>query len=356
MPSKAAVVFVCAVGFALGSTLCVRPAVAQMPLGTVSTPALLTVTGMPNGTCPPGLNFDSSMTCWSANVSCPNTDQIGVVYGVSPPTLPLNGTIVMLPGDGGVQLPDSFEDYIQPTGTFQGYLGNQYQVIEVIWGTWNPNPVPPATGFTGDDWEYTNTAGGSNALNILAAACRPATFLNWVRNGNSGVGGGIWAGGIAGETGTPGMCAHGNSGGAGALGYALSWYNAGAGGAPTSGGGYLDKVVMENGPVFSDIRQGCEVTDGVNGNQTYICSGTSGEGTTEPGCGPTWYTGTSAINYNLEYIDGDQSNLAEWTQSVFSLSAPSCGTTLHATTTSSQDTVEIAENSENHLKAIVGGL
>jgi hypothetical protein len=56
------------------------------------------------------------MSCFSASVSnCPDADQIGIIYGVGTPTGQLNGTIVMLSGDGGVSLPDSFEDYIEPT-------------------------------------------------------------------------------------------------------------------------------------------------------------------------------------------------------------------------------------------------
>lgn len=200
-----------------------------------------------------------------------------------------------------------------------------------MWGTLS------GTTFTPEDWEYTNTGSvlGSNALNVLNAACRPATFLNWVRNGNSQstVGKGIWAGGIVGQTGAPGMCAHANSGGAGAVGYALAWYNASAGGAPTWGGGYIDKAVMENGPVFSDIEQGCEVTNGVNSNKSYICSNVNDEGITEPGCNFTWGTG-GPTNYNLEYIDGDQSALSEWTQlQTVNSTIPACGSRLSNATT-----------------------
>jgi hypothetical protein len=251
------------------------------------------------------------MSCFSANVNSPNTDQITVLYGVDTPSGALNGTIVMLPGAGGQTLPASFADYIP------GYLSANYQVIEAEWG--------PASG--GQPWEYTDTASGENLFSILAAACRPATFLNWVRNGNQGspLGSGIWAG-------SGGMCAHGDSGGAGALGYALAWYNAGAETAAW-GAGYLDKVVMENGPVFSDMKQGCEVQGGINSQYQYICA----NGSSEPGCGSTWPQGGSATDYHLEYVDGDQSSVEEWTQSSTSLSAPACGSTLPDATTSGSE-------------------
>ncbi|HVI07389.1 MAG TPA: hypothetical protein VND65_03745 [Candidatus Binatia bacterium] len=212
---------------------------------------------------------------------------------------------------------------------------------------------PPT--FTGEDWEFTNSSLlGNNPLNILNAACRPATFLNWVRNGNSQatVGKGIWAGGIAGQTGPWGMCAHGNSGGAGQVAYPLAWYGAGTGGAPKWGSGYLDKVVMENGPVFSDIEQGCEVNNGMNNQKTTICNNTppTGENNSwEPGCASsTWPQGDSGTNYHLEYIEGDQSAINEWTQlTTVYTNLPACASRLSTSTTSS------AQNSNWYNMSIV---
>jgi hypothetical protein len=128
------------------------------------------------------------------------------------------------------------------------------------------------------------------------------------------------------------MCAHVNSGAAGGAAYSLAWYNAGAGGAPNWGSGYLDKVVMENGPVFSDIEQGCEVTNGVNSQYTTICNNNPPQGQNnswEPGCASsTWPQGSNGTNYLLEYVDGDQTNVSEWTQAVTSIAYPACGSTL----------------------------
>ena len=343
MLSRIAAGLVCLVGAVVGTALCSTSASAQAALGTVSTPQLLT--SCP--TLPKGSGFDISMTCFSANISnCPNTDQIGIIYGVSTPTGQLNGTIVMLSGDGGVYLPNSFEEYIPASvsvagyQTYSGYLAPQapYQVIEAVWGA--ISGTPPT--FTGQDWEFTNTALGDNALSILNAACRPATFLNWVRNGNSQatLGKGIWAGGITGQSGAKGMCVHGNSGGAAQAAYTLAWYGAGVGGAPAWGSGYLDKVVLENGPVYSDIEQGCEVTGGVNNQYTTICNNNPplGENNSwEPGCtSSTWPQGSSGTNYHIEYIDGDQSDVQEWTQYSSDMSNPLCSSG-RGTTTPSQN-------------------
>lgn len=175
-------------------------------------------------------NFDPSMqSCFTATLAnCPGVSDLGFVFGYAPPTArPYNGTIVMLSGDGGTNaaIGTNFSYYVP------FYESKGYQVVEVAWGPYGGNGTP---------WEQASPGAMPYPIsNIEAAACRPATFLNWVRNGNSGVGTGIWA------TTGGGMCAHGDSGGSGALGYVLGWYGAGAGGAPTYGGGYLDKVVME---------------------------------------------------------------------------------------------------------------
>jgi hypothetical protein len=94
---------------------------------------------------------------------------------------------------------------------------------------------------------------------------------------------------------------------------------------------------MENGPVFSDIRQGCEVTNGVNNNKTYICSENNNEGTTELGCNFNWGNG-SPTDYNLDYIDNDQGSLAGWTEDTTSIAYPACGS-ISGTTGSVQNTL-----------------
>src|ERR1700691_1157351 len=211
---------------------------APMSLGTVDNPQTL------SGGCPTNRYFysDPNMVCYTTTVYCPNTDPLDLVYGVDiTPGLPsYNGTIVMFAGVGGTYAGDDlgyFSNYAQ------NYLAAGYQIVQIAWGK----------NYPGFDWEYTNVNKETHAFSIRNAACRPATFLNYVRfgNGNPNVPI-IW------NATKGGMCGHGNSGGAGAMAYALAWYNAGAGGPATNGSGYLDKVVLENGPVFSDVFQGCE--------------------------------------------------------------------------------------------------
>jgi len=121
------------------------------------------------------------------------------------------GTIVLHPGAGGLDpsggMSHSFD---------QRYTADGYSVVTLAW----------ASG-----WEDT----GLTTKSIRTAACRPATALNFILNTVSSNGA---------------KCAQGFSGGSGALGYALAAYGASS---------YLDKVVLEAGPVFSDIAQGCKV-------------------------------------------------------------------------------------------------
>lgn len=269
----------------LALTLVGQTASAQT-LGTVSN------VGQPE-TCPLNRGFDESgaMTCYPATLTeCPGNDDLNFVYGVEEPSGTPLGTIVILSGMGGTGAFPSDVTYVQD------YVAARYQVVQIAWGATAP----------GVDWEYTNTSGGDNPPSIRVAACRPASFLNWVRNGgpyNNYQG--IWGG-------HGGMCVQGESAGSGAAAFALTWYNAGAATA-SYGQGYLDKVTMKSGPVFSDIDQGCEVQNGVNSQYTSICAA----GTAQTGC-VGW---TSQPPYHLEYVQGAQNSVNAWSGNT----GPACG-------------------------------
>jgi hypothetical protein len=217
------------------------PTYAQgsLPLGT------LTITG--NGTCntsdgwyyytsPNGTKY--YLTCQTATVSgCSNAqDSWGLTFGylspttVNPQIQPL-GTIVIFSGDGGgtSQLLGNF-------GYAQEYFEANYEIVQFAWTT--------------GDWEYSyGSFGNGQVANIQNAACRPATFLNYVYNN-------LFLGPINNnQNQRAGFCAHGASAGSAAVAYSLAYYGAGA----WKGGGYLDNVELLAGPVFSDINQGCEV-------------------------------------------------------------------------------------------------
>jgi hypothetical protein len=146
-----------------------------------------------------------------------------------------NGVIVLLSGQGGTApSPD-------PVGVNNGdlsfanyYFKQGYVVVQLAWDT---------------DWEYVaNPLPPSTYGNIQYASCRPATFLYYVFNNlylpiQSGQNGNSKAG----------MCEHGFSAGSGAIAYTLAYY-----GPPSGQSWWVDNVELLSGPVFSDIRQGCE--------------------------------------------------------------------------------------------------
>jgi hypothetical protein len=193
-------------------------------------------------------------------------------------------------GDGGVKAGTS------ATSTYYAsyYTTHGYQLVELSWGDYTTKGTP---------WEEAWPLNLTSDPSFLFAACRPATFLNWVRNGNyPNVGQGIWQ-----NTGK-GMCVHADSGGSAAAAFALEWYNAGAGGAASWGSGYLDKAVLSNGPVYSNVEQGCEIdANGQNNQYEYICNGTS-----QFSCNAASWTQSPPIDYSLEYVGGDASSVNLW--------------------------------------------
>jgi len=218
-----------------------RPSVSSSAAITVKTglPVVLPVGNVQLGsteTCPSGMNFATGMTCYSGTVTnCPNAEDLGFVLGYQTPGTTPNGTIVLLPGAGGQVAGPGHENAYAAD-----YRSAGYAIVELAWDS---------------DWEdATNgmTGSGVPAHNIQAAACRPATILNYIFTQNSP----FYTSG--------GRCAQGFSGGSGAIGYALASYGADA---------YLDKVELQSGPVFGDIQQGCEVPPAPNVN---VCTDSSG--------------------------------------------------------------------------------
>jgi hypothetical protein len=294
MLKKVSRLFVCLVGLMLATLVCAPRAGAQsLSLGSISI-----IGGGGQGSCSgfstlgsPGYRaFDPSMQqCFTAQVNCPNADPLQFIYGYwSPQGTPV-GTIVTLTGDGGTYASTpAFSDYYIPA-----YEAANYEVVEVAWGVAAP----------GIAWEIANSGNNSTTTpSILNAACRVATFIHYVKNNSN-----LWTSGT-------GMCAHADSGGAGGLAYALTWYGEAQD---------LNKVLLENGPVFSRIDLGCDVP---NGNTTTVCA----PGTTQTGCNtPTWPPDPPSPNYSLEYVTQDAGNVNLWSGNT----GPACANGQGNTTT-----------------------
>ncbi|HVI09860.1 MAG TPA: hypothetical protein VND65_16355 [Candidatus Binatia bacterium] len=159
------------VGFILTTAILVIGLQAQAgpaPIGTVSV-------SKNQWSCPttPPDDYPAGMTCQHAIVYCPNgpngiaVQPLGVTFGYMTPPSPL-GTIVFLSGEGGTTPNGGTPPF--PAGTYsftqyaEDYYNDGYQVILTAWDS---------------AWEDV-TNGGSGKKSVGYAACRPATFLNWV--------------------------------------------------------------------------------------------------------------------------------------------------------------------------------
>lgn len=240
---------------------------AQYALGTVSGAAVETcpsvlgghaadwVTQTSNGT-------DIVTTCYHATISCPQTADLGVTYGIATPSAASNGMLAFVPSKfGEFTLPGNFKGELP----FDLYHAN-YQTIQFAFDNW---------------WQLTGESVGS----LKVAGCRVATILNYfyttyfLPNNN---------------TSTAGMCAHSQSGGAGGLGYAMTYYGAGS---------FLDKAVFVSGPEYGDLVRGCttpmhaplNICPNKNGVYAMGCSSSAGTWSDSPN-----YTQGSASNISTE--------------------------------------------------------
>lgn len=177
----------------------------------------------------------SGMTCFAATLAnCPNAQDLGFQYGYLLPSGKAYGVVVYFDGgDGTVANMEAPESLM-----LQYYVAQGYEVVQVAWNTpWASvlYPWPPGTVPQG---------------NIQNAACRPATFLNYVATAPASWN--LYQAISNPQTGNPkaGMCAQGFSAGSAQIAYSLAYYGLGAN---------LDAVELISGPVLSDVEQGCKV-------------------------------------------------------------------------------------------------
>ena len=278
-----------AVGSISGSTALLVTTTQQMTLGSVvevvpeTCPAML-------GNQPPGWVTNTSggtdvvASCYHALVSCPNMPNLGVTYGVATPPGTSNGTVAFVSANGGTfTLPGEYLDQ----APFDLYHSG-FQTVQFAWDS---------------AWQS-----GSAAGSLISAACREATFLNYVdtelyqANQNNSV--------------TAGMCAHSQSGGASGLAFSLTYYGVSS---------FIDKAVFVSGPHYGDLVQGCVVPNAPpvticpsqNGSYPMGCNSASGSWTNVPvynGSAANTLSGQLANNPvcndpNHVYTQADEMNL-----------------------------------------------
>jgi hypothetical protein len=213
-----------------------------LPLGQVRQP-------VEPAACPGG--FVNGTRCYTSSVSCPDTVDIGFTFGVVNPGGNA-GTIVFFNGEDGTT--PGFTQFIS------AYTppANDFQTVQVAWAT---------------PWEDT---GNGTGINLKTAACRPATVLDWMLAQKN-----VYSGG--------GMCAQGASAGSAAVAYSLAHYGAYQ---------FLNHVVLQSGPVLSDLSMGCNPES----KPIAVCPGNQCQ------TGPEGSWTDSPI-----YVDGAEKAISSWT-------------------------------------------
>ena len=248
----------------VGSSKLMVTTTVTLPMGSVNSVTSETCPVNVNGAAAGWVTQTSGGTdvvaqCYRATVSCPSMPDLSLTYGVSTPAGTSLGTIAFVSAKGGQNtLPGDFRNDA-PFDLF--HYG--FQVVQFAWDL---------------EWQS-----GSSSGSLKTAACREATFLNYVNT--------QYYAANPNNSPTAGMCAHSQSGGASGLAYSLTYYGAGS---------YLDKAVFVSGPHYSDMVQGCALPssppvnicpspDGIN--YPMGCNSAAGSWTDPPA-----YTGGAAKN------------------------------------------------------------
>lgn len=249
---------------------------ATDPVGTVSA-----VTTLPScvGSLP-------NATCYQMTVSCPGVTDITTYLKVNNPTNTPIGTVLFGVGTGGSGLYDDpgSSGFSDGETTVQNVLAGNYNTVQVSFG------APFATTQTNG---WLQGPGG-----VRRVACRYATIANWVYNNPKTINPNP---NNAATTSAP-MCATGNSGGSGAIAYAVSEYGLNS---------ELAMIEPTSGPPMTRIDQGCSST----------CL-----------TGPVCTDSSSQNNPNLCYESADAAVIDEAYQSAGASSPTPCTTALNGGT------------------------
>jgi hypothetical protein len=201
-----------------------------------STRALGTISGV--GSAPSCGGSIKNGVCQQMTVSCPGVPDVMAYVKTNTPTGASMGTVTYNTGTDGNGLYDSiFTDGSTAVGNV---LDAGFTTVQISWGTPFNNNQPNG---------WVEGTGG-----VLAAACRYATVTNWIYKN------------IQNDNSLP-YCATANSGGAGALAYALSQYGS-------------DKILamaeVTSGPPTGRLDWGC---GGLEGKLPVQCGSSSTLGT-----------------------------------------------------------------------------
>jgi hypothetical protein len=186
------------------------------PLGTVINP---TQVACPASRANPKING----TCYKVTISgCPGMADQDAWVKVTSPSGTAKGTVLLLTGVGAQNLYE--QNFVYGATTVNNLVQAGFTAAQMTWAA--PFATSPVAGW------LTGPGG------VRRGACRFSTFAQWVKNNPA-----IHPGG-SGEA----LCATGNSGGSGAISYALAHYGMDS---------IFDMVEPSSGPPFGRIDHGC---------------------------------------------------------------------------------------------------
>ncbi len=192
---------------------------------------------------------DGTMACYQINTSCDQVADFSVYLKVNTPASPV-GTVIFGTGSGGSALydfdsPEFF--YIDSNGV------NTNGGLAVVQGVFDAGLTTVQVSFGSP---FNNAAGAVNGWlqgpgGVRHLACRYATVANWIYQN------------IHNASTTEPFCATGNSGGSGAIGYALSEYGLNS---------IFTGVELTSGPVMTRLDVGCSPPGTLNYGGTTACT------------------------------------------------------------------------------------
>jgi hypothetical protein len=233
---------------------------------TGATRQLGTISGVSSISCQGSI---TGGVCQQMTVSCPGVPDIDAYIKTNAPSGTSKGTVTYGTGTDGNGLYESIFTY--GSTAVQNVINGGFTTVQISWGT-------PFNNNQKNGW-----AQGPGGL--LTAACRYATVTKWIYDN------------IQNNTALP-MCATANSGGAGALAYALSQYGS---------NDILSMAEVTSGPPTGRLDWGCGCTEGslpVSCGQKSpmgTCFGTADAPVWDPAYNPNASTGvcTAAVNGTL---------------------------------------------------------
>jgi hypothetical protein len=233
---------------------------------TGSTRQLGTITGVSTISCQGAIR---NGVCQQMTVSCPGVPDVSAYVKTNSPTGTSKGTVTYNTGTDGNGLYESIFTF--GSTAVQNVINAGFTTVQIDWGSPFNNNQPNG---------WVEGPGGT-----LAAACRYATVTQWIYTN------------IQNNTGLP-YCATGNSGGAGALAYALSQYNSGS---------ILSMAEVTSGPPAGRLDWGCGCQEGKlavqcgTASTLGTCFGNADAPVWDPAYNPTATTGVckAAVNGTL---------------------------------------------------------